>query len=457
MSVESIIAKIEQNKEIYVEFLRKLIQSDSVNPPGNEKNVVLVIEDFLKDLNIKTEIFPFGNNRANLIAYLNENFKGKNLLYNGHMDVVPPGSGKDWKYPPFSALVKHNKMIYGRGSSDMKSGLAAMAIALKVLKELDLDLTGNLILNAVADEETGGMFGTGWCVENPLKPIKCDFAVIGESTGLSPLPKAILVGEKGHLIIKIRTNGISGHSSMPAMSKNAIYMMSEIIENLDKIDEYIPKSEPPIKLEKLKKLLAVAFPTEDVFNRILNEQPELESLLQSLVSYSKALTMIKGGIKENVIPDSCEAILDVRLLPGQQVEPIIEALKKLISNDVEYLVKDNSTSPSEKVFVEIEIVTASEGSYWENWEESEELNNFYELVETIYEKKPLYFLLPASADAHYIRNNGYCPQTILFGPGKGRTAHAIDENIEILDFIRAIKVYAIFAYNFLNKKRFNLN
>ena len=452
MSVESIIAKIEQNKEIYVEFLRTLIQSDSVNPPGNENNVALILEEFLKDLEIKTEIFPFGNNRANLIAYLNENFEGKNLLYNGHMDVVPPGSETDWKYPPFSALVKRNKIIYGRGSSDMKSGLAAMAIALKVLKELKLDLPGNLILNAVADEETGGKFGTGWCVDNPLKPIKCDFAVIGESTGLSPLPKAILVGEKGHLIIKIKTNGISGHSSMPAMSKNAIYMMSEIIENLDKIDDYIPKSEPPIKLDKLKKLLAVVFPSEEVFGRILKEQPELESLLQSLVSYSKALTMIKGGIKENVIPDSCEAILDIRLLPGQQVEPIVEALKKLINNDVGYIVKDESINPSEKVFVEVEIVTASEGSYWKKWEESEELNEFYEIVETIYEKKPLYFLLPASADAHYMRNDGYCPQTILFGPGKGRTAHAVDENVEIQDFIRAIKVYAIFAYKFLSKK-----
>ena len=452
MSVESIIDKIDKNKDLYVEFLRKLIQSDSVNPPGNEKNVALIIEDFLKDLNIRTEIFPFGNNRANLIAYLNENFEGKNLLYNGHMDVVPPGTETDWKYPPFSALVKRNKIIHGRGSSDMKSGLAAMVIALKVLKELKIELTGNLILNAVADEETGGKFGTGWCVDNPLKTIKCDFAVIGESTGLSPLPKAILLGEKGHLIVKIRTNGISGHSSMPAMSKNAIYMMSEIIENLNRIDEYIPKSEPPIKMDKLKKILASAFPNEDLFNRILNEQPELESLLQSLVSYSKALTMIKGGIKENVIPDSCEAILDIRLLPGQQVTPIIEALKRLISDDLGYLVKNNSTNPLKKVFVEIEIVTASEGSYWKNWEESDDLNDFYEIVETIYEKKPLYLLLPASADAHYLRNDGYCPQTILFGPGKGRTAHSIDENLEILDFIRAITVYTIFAYKFLSKK-----
>ncbi|NVM19418.1 MAG: ArgE/DapE family deacylase [Candidatus Lokiarchaeota archaeon] len=452
MSEEFILNKIEQEKEEYIEFLRKLVQADSINPPGNEKNVALIIEEFLKDVGVKTDVFPFGNNRANLVAYLNDSFDGRNLLFNGHMDTVPPGSEEDWKYPPLSALVKRNKLIFGRGTTDMKGGLAAMVIALKILKELKIEDTGNLILNAVADEETGGKFGTGWCIDNPLKPIKCDFAVIGEPTDFSPLTKVIHVGEKGHLIIKIKTCGISGHSSFPAIGKNAIYMMSEIIEKLDKIDDYIPKSEPPIKLEKLKKLIANSFPSEDLFNRILNEQPEIQSLLQSLISYSKALTMIKGGIKENVIPDSCEAILDVRLLPKQKIEPIIEALKKLIRDDVGYLVKDDSISPPGEVFVEIEVVTASEGSYWENWEESVDLRDFYKLVETIYEKKPFYFLMPGSADAHYMRNDGYCLQTILFGPGKSRNAHAIDENIEILDFIRAIKVYTIFAYRFLTIK-----
>ena len=172
MSEELIINKIEQEKDSYIEFLRKIIQSDSINPPGNEKNVAIIIEDFLKKSNIKTEIFPFGNNRANLLAFLNESIDGKNLLYNGHMDTVPADSEEGWKYPPLSATVKRNKLIFGRGSSDMKGGLAAMVIALKILKELKLDVSGNLILNAVADEETGGNFGAGWCVKNPLKDIK---------------------------------------------------------------------------------------------------------------------------------------------------------------------------------------------------------------------------------------------------------------------------------------------
>ena len=133
MSEELILNKIEQGKEEYIEFLVKLVKSDSINPPGNEKNVALIIEEFLKGMGIKTDIFPFGNNRANLIAYLNDSFEGRNLLFNGHMDTVPPGSEEDWKYPPLSALIKRNKLMFGRGTTDMKSGLAAMVIALKIL------------------------------------------------------------------------------------------------------------------------------------------------------------------------------------------------------------------------------------------------------------------------------------------------------------------------------------
>ncbi|GAI61315.1 unnamed protein product, partial [marine sediment metagenome] len=229
MGEELILNEIENNREEYIEFLKELIQTESVNPPGNEKNVALKIEKYLKHAEINCEVFPFGDNRANLMATLNDNFDGKNLLYNGHMDVVPPGSEEEWKYPPFSATVKR-KRIYGRGATDMKGGLAAIVIALKILKRLDLELSGNLILNAVADEETGGFLGTKWLVENKLTTIKCDFVIVGEPTGINPLGKASIVGEKARIEIKIVTNGISSHAAIPFAGKNAIYMMSEIIQ-----------------------------------------------------------------------------------------------------------------------------------------------------------------------------------------------------------------------------------
>jgi len=160
--------------------------------------------------------------------------------------------------------------------------------------------------------------------------------------------------------------------------------------------------------------------------------------------------MISGGIKENVIPDRCEGVMDFRLLPGQKPEKIIGALKRIIE-ELGYEVRDEPTGNPEDVFVYLETIHQSEASYWNDWEDSLILKDFFSFVEKIYGSKPFYFFFPACADAHYLRNTGYCPDTILFGPGNATTAHAIDENIDIQDFIDSIKVYTLFAYNFLTK------
>jgi succinyl-diaminopimelate desuccinylase len=447
MDEKTILDEIENNKEEYIEFLKILIQTESFNPPGNENNVALILKKYLEDAKITCEIFPFGENRANLFAALTNKLTGKNLLYNGHMDVVPPGNEDEWKYPPLSASIKRKK-IFGRGASDMKGGLAAMVISLKILKKLGIELSGNLILNAVADEETGGHLGTRWLLENKLNSIKCDFVVIGEATGLSPLPKGIILGEKGRIEIKIVTNGISCHASVPFMGKNAIYMMSEIIQNLDRLEEFIPKVDPPMSINELKDEVRVAFPSEEIFEKVLKEQTFLQDVITANAQFAKNLTMINGGIKANVIPDLCEAIMDFRLLPGQTTENVLEAMKKLI-NDLGYDVKDEPAGSPEEIFVYLEVLKKGEASYWKDWRDSKDLKFFYSVVEEVYKKKPIYFILPASADAEHYRNSGYCKPTIIFGPGRPGTAHAIDEYIEIQDFIDAIKVFTLFAYRYL--------
>ena len=455
MSENLIIKEIEENQEEYIEFLRELIKSDSYNPPGNEKNVAVKIDKYLQEAGVKCEVFLFGGNRANLIAFLSDNFGEKNLLFNGHMDVVPPGDEKEWKYPPLSATVKRKKIIYGRGATDMKGALAAMSITLKILKKLNLELSGNLIFNAVADEETGGNLGTGWCLENVLKPrsIKCDFIIIGEPSGINPLPKAIIIGEKGHLVIKVITNGKSAHSMAPFMGINAIYMMSKIIENFDRLDDFIPKVEPPFTLEELKSLITISFPNEEIFNRIFNEQPLLQGLLKALTQFTKSLNMIKGGIKENVIPDHCEALIDFRLLPGQNSEVILNGLKKLI-NSIGFKIHEKSTTmPPEEGFVNLEIFHEGASSVWKDYNKSQTVKIFKEIADKVYGKTSYYMLAPGANDAYFYRNSGYCQETIHFGPGKAGQMHVVDENIEIQDFIKAIKVYTLFAYHFLKKNK----
>ncbi|MFX0030829.1 MAG: M20 family metallopeptidase [Candidatus Hermodarchaeota archaeon] len=447
MSEELILNEIEKNREEYIEFLRNLIQAESYNPPGNEKNVASIIKKYLKDANLNCEIFPFGDNRANLYCALNDKFDGKTLVYNGHMDVVPPGNEEEWKYHPLSASIKR-KRVYGRGAIDMKGGLAAIVIALKLLKKLSLKLSGNLILNAVADEETGGFLGTKWLVENKLTTIECDFVIIAEPTRLEPLGMGAIVGEKARIEIKIVTNGISSHAAIPFAGKNAIIMMSEIIQNLDKIEEYIPKIEPPISLTELKENMSVAFPSKEIFEKILEEQPFLQNIIKSNLQIVKSLNMINGGIKSNVTPDLCEAIMDFRLLPNHTTDMVLEALKKVIT-DLGYEIRDKPSGDPEEIFVYLEVLKDSTPSYWKDWRNSEELKDLNSIVEKIYKKKTIPFFFPASADALFYRNSGYCPSTILFGPGMATNAHAADEYIEIQDFIDAIKVYSLFAAKFL--------
>jgi succinyl-diaminopimelate desuccinylase len=447
LAEELILHEIENNTEEYVEFLIDLVQADSINPPGNEKNVAKKIEQYLKDGGIKCEVFPFGDNRANLMATLHNNFNNKNLIYNGHMDVVPPGSEEEWKFPPLSATVKR-KRIYGRGSIDMKGGLAAIVIALKILKKLNLKLSGNLILNAVADEETGGFLGTKWLIENKLTQIKSDFVVIAEPTGINPIGIGAIVGEKARLEIKIVTNGISSHAAIPFAGKNSIYMMSEIIQNLDKLEESLPKIKPPMSLSELKDSFSIAFPSKEIFEKILGEQPLLQNIIKANLKLVWSLNMINGGIKSNVIPDSCEAIMDFRLLPGQTTKMVLEALGKVISN-LGYKIKDEPIGEPEEIFVYLEVLKDAVPSYWEEWNTSTELNHFSDIVEKIRKKRPIPFFFPASADASHYRNSGYCPSTILFGPGMATRSHAVNEYIEIQDYIEAIKIFTLFAYSFL--------
>jgi len=450
ISEEILLKEIDESKEEFVNFLKELIQTDSYNPPGNEKNIAVKIGNYLKGAGIEAEIFEYDDNRANLIAYLNNSFEYKNLLFNGHMDVVPPGSEEDWKYPPLSAYIKRNKYMYGRGTTDMKGGLAAMVCTLKLLKKLKIELKGNLILNAVADEEMGGT-GTEWCVNNPLKSKKIDFTIIGEPTALKPLPIAIMVGERGRMVVKITTNGVSTHASWPFMGKNAIYIMSDIIQKLDRLDDYIPSIEPPLSFEKLKELVSQSFPSYEIFEKIFNEQVMLQNVLKALTKFTKCLTIINGGIKDNVVPDKCEAYIDFRLLPGQKVDSLIDALQKIIEEDLNYPIKKDENDKKGEVSVDLEIVQLSEPSYWKDWESSQPLKELQSIINKVFGVNSFIMIYPASADAHYIRNSGLCRETVLLGPGSGSTAHSIDENIEISDFINAIKVYSLFAYKFLKQ------
>ncbi len=444
-----ILREIDESIQDYIKFLKLMIKTDSCNPPGEEGKIASIIKNYLDEQGIKCNIFPFNQSRANLLAYLSDNFDGKILLLNGHMDTVPFSSEDKWKYHPLSGKVEDNKYIYGRGTADMKAGLAAMVITLKILKKYRKKFNGNIILNAVADEEQGGDLGTKWCVDNVLKNIKCDFAIIGEYSGFNPFPKSVIIGEKGRTHVKITTHGISCHASTPFLGKNAAYMMTDIIQNIDKIIKYIPDIDPPLTESKLKEFISQSYSNPEEFNKILRDNPHLNNLFTSVTQFSKALTILNCGIKENIIPDKCEAVIDFRLLPGQDSKMIVNGLERLIT-DLGYLIAKNSTKKGISECVDVKVISDNKASFIHKWRSSTNLSSFFKIVELIYKKKPFPFITPATTDAEFLRTNGFCPETIIFGPGSFENIHAANEHIEIQDFINCIKVYSLFAFKLLS-------
>jgi acetylornithine deacetylase/succinyl-diaminopimelate desuccinylase-like protein len=142
--------------------------------------------------------------------------------------------------------------------------------------------------------------------------------------------------------------------------------------------------------------------------------------------------------------------MDIRTLPGQKTEMLVEALKKLIEK-IGYEVRNTPRGNPEDIFVYFEVIRDAEASYWKNWENSKKLKYLYSLIEKIYDKRPFYSQLPAGSDAHYYRESDYCTKTLLFGAGNSSKSHTIDESIELDDFIKVIKVYTLFSFDYLKK------
>lgn len=146
MNIDRVLKEIK--KEEVVALLQEMIQINTVNPPGNEKKLAQYMKKRLDSFGINSEVIDLGNNRANIIGRIEGPGQKEALLLNGHLDTVPPGD-IEWEYGAFSGKIVDGK-IYGRGSADMKGGLAAMITAAGAIKKAGMPLKGDLIIAGTA-------------------------------------------------------------------------------------------------------------------------------------------------------------------------------------------------------------------------------------------------------------------------------------------------------------------
>jgi acetylornithine deacetylase/succinyl-diaminopimelate desuccinylase-like protein len=329
------------------DLLSRLIQLDTTNPPGNETAAAELLREYLEASGVECELHARVPERASLVARIRGTGDGPSLMLLSHTDVVL-ADPREWSVPPFSGEVRDDE-VWGRGALDMKSQVAANAVAIASLAREGFRPAGDLIFAATADEEVGDGFGLMWLCEQHPDAVRCDFA-INEGAGDrldfgGSIYYLCSTAEKMTAPFNVRVHGRSGHASMPGIADNALVKAARLIE---RIAEYRPEPQLQQEVEAfLRTVLGEIPPAADVVERARAVHPIAAELVEPLLAPTFAPTMISASQKRNVIPALCEIAVDCRLLPGQSPEAVAgivgEVLGSDIAYDVEWLTAEGGT------------------------------------------------------------------------------------------------------------------
>ena len=318
------------------DLLQRLIRVDTTNPPGNETAAAELLRDYLEANGVACELIAKVPERANLVARI-PGGDGPSLLFLGHTDVVLADPA-EWSVPPFSGELKDG-MVWGRGALDMKSEVAANAVAMASLAREGFRPSGDLIFAATADEEAGDGFGLEWLCEAHPDAVRCDFAINeggGDRIELEDGRPLYLptVAEKMTAPFRLTVHGRSGHASMPGIADNALVKSTALIE---RIAAYRPEPQIGPEVERLlQAVLGEVPPAHEAVNRMAGLSPVAAVLLDALLGPTFSPTIISASQKRNVIPAVCEIEVDCRLLPGQHPEHVEPMIRAVLGGDVDY-------------------------------------------------------------------------------------------------------------------------
>lgn len=374
---KNILSKIDD--ESTIKLLQKLIQIKSQNPPGEEITLAMWVADFLKKSGLDVELLPFDGKRANVLARIKGSGKRKGLIFSAHFDTVPAGK-IPWEFDPFLGTISKNR-IYGRGAADMKGGMAAMLKAAEVLSKSGIELKGDLIL-ALTSGETSNCIGAKKLIEQRKLNDICAM-LVSEPTGLN-----VYIAEKGALWVRAKAFGKIAHGSMPQYGENAILTMVEFLNKLAKLN-FKTKTHP------------------------LLGKPTL------------TIGTINGGVAINVIPDMCEAEIDIRLLPKQSQNEVLATIKKLGGRQIQIEVIDFKKPVETDIndpFVKIAVNS----------------------VASIIGKRHKPHGVSYFTDGTIIANSLNIPMVII-GPAETAMTHQINEYVEIPKLIDAAKIFCLIA------------
>ncbi|MCP8309594.1 MAG: ArgE/DapE family deacylase [archaeon] len=407
MNLTKLSDEIESLKGDLLKLSSSLIRARSENPPGDTSEVANVAEDHLKAIGLSTRRIEPIKGHVNVISEIGRGDYG--LILCGHTDTVPIGDVNRWSFDPFSGEVVEGHIL-GRGATDMKGGVASILTAVKALIKYEERLNKKITIALFCDEETGGQYGALWIVKNQL--IKGKAMIIGECSNYHKLGHAIISGERGVLWLKLRFDGIPHHGSRPMLGDNAIMHAVKALSKLK--SPILSKVKVPYEAMKLVKLGKKGLIEDYKDKKDLKPHYAIDH-------YTLNIGVIKGGMKANIVADSCEVELDLRIPIGgsrAEAEDIIKNLAE--GGKIEYMnyAPPSFTPPRNDLIKILRKVSRS-----------------------IFKEKTPAVCIAATTDAHYLRSSLNIP-VVSYGPGYEEVCHTYDEWVDAIDVLGCAKVYA---------------
>jgi len=405
--------RIDERADELVELARELIRIPTVNPPGDAYTPCaefigarLARRDFAVRFERGTgapgdnERYP----RTNVIARKEGHGRGPCVHFNSHIDVVPAGHG--WSLDPFAGELRDGR-LYGRGSSDMKGGLAASIIALEAILDEGVRFPGALELSGTVDEESGGFGGVGYLAERGFfsRP-RVDHVIIPEPLNVD----RVCIGHRGVWWAKIETHGRIAHGSMPFLGNCAVRHMGAVLERIE----------------------------QNLIPRLAQKHTRMPVVPEGAKRSTINLNSIHGGLGEDyeglpspLVPDSCRMVIDRRYLIEETPEEVRQEIVELL----ETLKRERpgfAYSLSEVLHFRPTLTDA----------EAPVVRAVSAEIERVLGRPAQQVVSPGTYDQKHVVRTGLLKDCIAYGPGILDLAHQPDEYVLIADMVASAKVMA---------------
>ena len=363
-----------------VALTQALVRMDTINPPGHEDQCTHLLADLLRQAGFACRFTEFSARRSTLVAKLGGRPDKLPLCFTGHVDVVPLGAAP-WTHPPFGADIVDDR-LYGRGASDMKSGVAAFVVAAIGLAHQIRESAG-VTMVITAGEETGceGAFHLANSAADRDWMGQAGALVVAEPTANAPF-----IGHKGAFWLKARAQGVTAHGSMPEQGDNAVYKVARAATAL----EAFRFAEP---------------------EHVLMGHPTLN------------VGTIAGGLNINSVPDAAELTIDIRTLPGQDHAQLHSCLCAALGAEI-----------SLHTMLDVQSVYTPPDEPW--------IKTVFAHCQPLFAEPLSARSVSYFTDAAALLAPLGSPPTVILGPGEPQLAHQTDEYCKVSRIHESVDIFA---------------